>query len=482
MLGSSLDGVPRFSGGEGFFGHSAEVNRDRLGFIRRLAAEAPTLTQLRAPAAHVLVANTPELYHEFLVEKAKAFGKSYVLQFALRPIGGDGLFLSEGELWRRQRKIMAPLFQPAQLGRYVDDMQAIAAHTASTWQDGKTVQFASEMTRLTMSIAGKTLFDADTFSEADELGHALTVALDWASVNAPSMLSVSHAIGRTLAERLARRTRGRASSWLSAAANRLRTPLLLTGIRNRELAAAIDVLDDRVARMIADRKKTVAPPDDLLSRLLGARDDADAPMPDRQIRDEILTLFVAGHETTATALAWAIYELSKHPTVLAAAHAEIDALGHPPTERDLARLPLTLRIFKEALRLYPPVYMFSRQLLADSATLQGVPIKPPTLVFAVPYALHRRPDLYPDPERFDPDHFLPEREKARPRLSWLPFGAGPRVCIGAQFALLEGHIVLATMLYHARFEPLETVVPEPSATFRPRGTMPMRVHLRRGSS
>lgn len=482
MLGTTRPDISFFPGGAGPFGHSAEVNQDRLGFIQRLAAAAPSLTQLRAPAATVLVANTPELYHELLVEKAKQFGKSYVLQFALRPIGGDGLFLSEGELWRRQRKTMAPLFQPAQLTRYVDAMQAIAARTASAWRNGVTVQVAHEMTRLTMSVAGKTLFDADTFSEADELGHALTVALDWASFNAPSLLSVSHAMGRTLAERLAARSRGPARHWLTRAADRLRNPLFLPGRRGEELRAAIEVLDRRVARMIEDRKRAAAPPDDLLSRLLGARDEAGAPMPDRQVRDEILTLFVAGHETTATALAWALYELAQNPAILADAYAEVDALGHAPTAADLPQLPLTLRIFKEALRLYPPVYMFSRQLLAESATLGGVSLRPPTLVFTVPYALHRRPDLYPNPERFDPSHFLPEREKTRPRLAWLPFGAGPRVCIGAQFALLEGHIVLATLLYHARLTPCETVVPEPSATFRPRGSMPMRVQLRRGQA
>ncbi|RYZ63515.1 MAG: cytochrome P450, partial [Proteobacteria bacterium] len=166
--------------------------------------------------------------------------------------------------------------------------------------------------------------------------------------------------------------------------------------------------------------------------------------------------------------------------VLAAATAEVDALGHAPSAADLPRLPLAMRIFKETLRLYPPVYLFSRQLLDPTSTLNGVAITRPTLVFAAPYALHRRPELYPDPERFDPDHFLPEREKARPRLAWIPFGAGPRVCIGSQFALLEGQIVLATLLYHARFEPLSVVTPDPSVTFRPGGTMPMRVRVRRG--
>ena len=462
-------------------GHSIEINRDRLGFIRRLAAESPDWVRLRNPAATIVIANTPELYHEVLVEKAKCFTKSYVLQFALRPIGGDGLFLSDGELWRHQRKVMAPLFQPSQLGRYVDQMQAITKRTAAEWSDGTTVQVATEMTRITMSIAGKTLFDADTFSEADELGHALTIALDWASENAPSFFSVSHVLGRRLAEHLAGRTAGRTRDWFSRTASRLRTPVVSIGARGRELRDAIAVLDERVARMIRDRRGRHDAPDDLLSRLLAARSDDGTPMSDTQVRDEILTLFVAGHETTATALSWALYELSRHPEIQAAVEAEIDALGHPPTAADLPALPLTLRVFKETLRLYPPVFMYSRQLAAP-CTIGGVPLQQPTLVFAVPYALHRRPEIYPDPERFDPERFLPEAEKARHRLAWSPFGAGPRVCIGAQFALLEGHIVLATMLYHARFHGAGVVLPEPSATFRPAGTMPMRVQLRRAQA
>ncbi len=478
MRGASLEGVPFLSGGTGLLGHSVEINRDRLGFVRRLAAESPDWVRLRNPVASILVANTPELYHEVLVEKAKSFGKSYVLQFALRPIGGAGLFLSDGELWRHQRKLMAPLFQPSQLDRYVEQMQAIAERTSATWSDGEIVHIATEMTRITMSVAGKTLFDADTFGEADELGHALTVALDWASENAPSLLSVSHVLARRAAENLAARSGGRPHAWFARAAERLRAPLVSVGARGRVLRDAIAILDDRVARMIRERREREGDPDDLLSRLLAARGDDGAPMSDTQVRDEILTLFVAGHETTATALAWTLYELARHPTIQAAVESEIDALGHPPTAADLPNLPLTLRVFKETLRLYPPVFMYSRQLAAP-CTVGGVTLQQPTLVFLVPYALHRRPELYPDPERFDPDRFLPAAEKARPRLAFSPFGAGPRVCIGAQFALLEGHIVLATLLYHARFYGCGEVLPQPSATFRPSGPMPMRIQLRR---
>ena len=217
---------------------------------------------------------------------------------------------------------------------------------------------------------------------------------------------------------------------------------------------------------------------DLLSRLLAARDDEGGRMSDKQVRDEVLTLFVAGHETTATALAWSIHCLCNHPEIAEAVQREADALPGPPTFADLPRLPLALRVFKEALRLYPPVYFFGRQAI-EPVTVDGVSLPRDTVVLIAPHALHRRPELYPDPERFDPDRFLPEREAARPKLAWLPFGAGPRVCIGNHFAMMEGQLVLAELLRHARFEAIGVDTPDPGATLRPSSGMKMRVRLRR---
>jgi cytochrome P450 len=208
------------------------------------------------------------------------------------------------------------------------------------------------------------------------------------------------------------------------------------------------------------------------------RDEDDGErMSDKQVRDEVLTLFVAGHETTATALAWSVYLLARHPKILDDVQREVDTLGRAPVAADLPRLQLTLRVFKEALRLYPPVYFDGRQ--AERATdLDGVACPEGTVALYAPYALHRRPDLWPDPERFDPDRFLPAAEAARSRYAWLPFGVGPRVCIGMGFALMEGQLILARLLQRARFEIFGEELPDPSATLRPANGLPVRITLR----
>lgn len=475
---TSFAALPQLSGARPWVGHLPELNGARMRFLRRIVEDGHDLVRLRTPVGRVLVLNSAERVREALVEKAALLGKSHMMQLVLHPIGGEGLFLSDGALWRRQRKLMAPMFHPSTLEAYTLDMQQLATRAVQNLGEGQTVAFAHEMTRLTMSIAGKTLFDAETLGEADELGRALTVALDWAGNHASGPFAIGHVLARNLTGRLAARARGSAQRVLHATSERLRAPLFFPGHDGRALRDAIAVLDQHVAQMIAQRRQGPHR-DDLLARLLEARDEDGRPMPDKQVRDEVLTLFVAGHETTATALAWAMHELCRHPTILAEAEAEVLALGHAPTPSDLPRLPLLLRVFKEAMRLYPPVFLFGRQL-HQPTSFGGHAVPAPSVVLVSPYALHRRADVWPDPERFDPDRFLPEAEQSRSRFAWLPFGAGPRVCIGNTFALLEGHMVLATLLYHARFELLAEESPEPVATLRPRGPMRMRVHRRVG--
>jgi cytochrome P450 len=267
-----------------------------------------------------------------------------------------------------------------------------------------------------------------------------------------------------------------------AGAERLHGPTFLPGAEGEALRRALAVLDERVGRMIDARRARGLERPDLLTRLLAARDDDGEPMSDRQVRDEVLTLFIAGHETTAAALAWALYELARAPSLYEAVEAEADALSGPPGAGDLPRLALATRVFKEALRKYPPVYLVGRDAVADTE-LAGARIPRDTNVSFSPYSLHFRPDLWPEPARFEPARFTPEAEAARHRYAYLPFGAGPRVCIGMGFALLEGPLVLATMLRHARFEALGPDEPvASSATLRPRRGVPMRVRLRRAPS
>lgn len=474
------EAVPVLSG-EKLFGHVAEMRADRMRFIRRLGVETQDMTRVRFFSKTAYFVGSPALLHEVLVDKAKSFGKTGMMRYMLYPVAGEGLFTSNGKLWRQQRKLMSPLFTQRDISRYAGCMVDCALRGVGTWGDGETLDMARETMRITMSIAGRALFEAETFDEADALGAALTVALDWASHNAANPVPLLQNALRRGLEDISAHLPSRLRQPTRDLAGALHGPVLLPTPRARKLQAAVRVLDDRVQRMIDERRASPQAHTDLLTRLLAARDEDDGSrMSDKQVRDEVLTLFIAGHETTATALAWSLYLLARHPEVLRRVMAEVDALGgRPPTFDDYTRLGYTLQAFKETLRLYPPVYFFSREATTD-VEIGGHVLPRGTVVFFSPYATQRRPDLWAEPERFDPDRFTPEAEGSRQRLSWFPFGAGPRICIGNHFALVEGTLVLATLLGKARFElaqPGEVDV-EPSATLRPRNGMPMRVHRR----
>jgi cytochrome P450 len=266
---------------------------------------------------------------------------------------------------------------------------------------------------------------------------------------------------------------GRARRWLGAAIEPIRWP----GARSRRLAEALAVIDGRVARMIEERRADGLGRRDLLSLLLSARDEEGGTMTDKQTRDEIITLFVAGHETTAAGLAWALYLLARHPEAYARARAEAEALrARRATAADLGSLGFCQRVFKEALRLYPPVYMFGRRAVTD-VRIGGYDLPRSTLVLISPWSLHHRAEVWPDPERFDPSRFEAAAEQARHKHAYLPFAGGPRVCIGNHFSLMEGPIVLATLLARVDLELAsgEPIEPELSAAMRPKGGVPMRV-------
>lgn len=468
--------LPEFSQFEGMNAFRTQ----RLKTLHRFSEELLPIVRLQGLAGTVALVNAPETVHEVLVEKARSFEKSPVLRMALHPLVGEGLFTSEGELWRRQRKLMSPIFHVSQIQHFAEQMGDCAVRTCETWRDGQTVDIAHETTRIAMAVAGKTLFDVDTFGETDEIGEALTVALHWTGEQATAIPLLLQARLRTRLMLLADRVPEPFSTKINAAAAALLRPILWPDRSTRELRRALGVLDARVARMIAERRKSDAPREDLLSRLLAARDDEDgATMSDKQVRDEVLTLFVAGHETTATALAWAVMLLCQHPDAYRRARDEALAVGRVPGHADLGKLPFCLRVFKESMRLYPPVFLFGRQAITE-VTVGGHSLPKGTICVVSPFALHRRSDLWEDPSRFDPDRFTPEAEAARPRGSYVPFSLGPRTCIGNHFALMEGPIVLATLLRHADFELLSPAgaEPDPQATLRPKGGIAVRVKLR----
>ena len=455
------------------------MRNDRIGALRRFNDETGDIGRFDILFASIVLVNTPDLVHELLVTKAKAIEKSPVMRTALYPLAGLGLFTSEGELWKRQRKVMAPLFPPGAIARFAKDMTDCAERVVRAWRSDEVVDVAREMTHITMAIAGKTLFDIDTFGESDELGAALTVALEWAGSEAGSPLLMAQARAKVGLELLADRMPDGVAPRLRHAADRMTEPLLLPTKKNRELRAALDVLEARVARMIEARRADPEAHRDLLSILLSARTEDGEAMSDRQVRDEVLTLFVAGHETTANALAWALMLLAQHRDVYLKLRAEVDALGHVPTQADLPRLPLALRVFKESMRLYPPVYLFGRVIMTET-DIGGFLLPKGTIVLVSPFALHRKKEIWPDPDRFDPERFTPEREAQRHKSAFIPFSSGPRTCIGNHFALMEGPLVLATILHYADLELCEAAGSEPEAlaTLRPKGGLRMRVTRR----
>jgi len=429
-------------------GSMPSYNRDRLSFLLGLARVGDAVAFHFGPFPSLFF-NTAELVQNVLVEHAHDADTGELRRRAFEPIIGHGLFVSEGELHRRQRKAMAPAFQPRHIQRYADTMVRYGELAQAGWADGGVVAINREMTHITMSVIGKVLFDADVFTEADELGHAITVVLEHINY------VFSHIVPIPL-------------SW----------PLP----RHRRTRAARALLHARMQEMIEERRRAGdGERGDFLSILLRTRDEDGNLMNDEQVRDEVTTFFGAGHETTAVALTWAWYLLARHRDIYEHLLDEVDTAlsGRAPTYADLPRLPYTLRVLKETLRLYPPAYILSRVVTRD-LDARGYRVPRGTTVIMSPYALHRRPDYFPDPERFDPDRFTPEREARLPRNAYLPFGAGPRICIGNHFALMEGHLLLATLAQRVRFElvPGQRVAPDPKVTLRPRGDIRMVVRRR----
>lgn len=424
--------------------------RDRLNLYVRLMEAYGDIAHIQYGPFPVVIMNSPELIHGVLVEHANDFDKGEGTRKAFQPIIGDGLFISDGELHRRQRKLMAPSFQPRHIINYADSMVSYGEQIQQGWQDGAVIDINREMTHVTMSIVGKVLFDADVFTEADELGAAMTVVLEQTNY------TLSHILALPL-------------SWP-----------VPRSIRTRK---ALAVLDKRIHQMIDERKANASERNDFLSVLLESKDEDGNSMSDKLVRDEALTLFAAGHETTSTALTWAWYLLTKHPEVYQKMQQEIDSVlqGRVPTHADLARLPYTLQVLKESMRLYPPAYAMVRAALHDM-DLDGYPIHKQDVIIIAIYATHRRADFFPDPEKFEPERFTPEREKQLPRYAYMPFGAGPRICIGNHFAMMEGHLLLATLAQRVTFElvPGPEAVPDPTKTItiRPQNSMKMIVRRR----
>jgi cytochrome P450 len=434
-------------------GSLLDFRNDRVGLLLRVARDHGEIARMKMGLFRILLVTSPEAAHEVLVTKVEAFKKSAGLAIFARPVLGDGLLTSEREVHKRQRRMMAPVFAHKRIAGYGDVMVDKAEVAARAFDlaaaNGKTLDLAEEMMRLTLDIVGKTLFDAEMAGHAAPIAGAITLAMEQMMRSLVRLVPMPPAVP---------------------------TP------GNLRMRGAVRSLDRIVYDMIRERRASGHDPGDMLSMLLATRDaDDGSALADVEVRDQAMTIMLAGHETTANALAWTFYLLARHPEARARLEQELDSVlgARRPTAADLKGLPYTLQVFKEAMRLYPPAYMIGRRARED-VTVAGAIVKKGQIVLINVSGIHRRPQAFPSPDTFEPERFAPEREKQLPPLAYMPFGAGARVCIGNQFALMEGHLLLATLARRFRFEltgaaASKEIEPEPLVTLRPKGGVSVRV-------
>jgi cytochrome P450 len=425
--------------GRHLLGSAIELSRDWLGFLTRCAREYGDVVFFRFFRTPVCLVNHPDLIESVLVKNHANFVKSKDYR-VLRNTLGDGLLTSEGDFWRRQRRLMQPAFHRDRIAAYAAVMTAYAERMLAAWKDGEERDLHRDMMQLTLEIVAKSLFDADVSRDAGDVGAAMSLLLE---------------------------------QFIHQANLAFILPERIPVPGSRKLRQAVERLDKIVYGMIRDRRASGARPGDLLDLLLHAEDEDGNRMSDRQLRDEITTLFLAGHETTALALSWTWLLLAQHPEIDARLAEELhQALaGRAPAFEDIPRLRYTDMVVKESMRLYPPAWGVGRQALAPFE-LGGYRLPAGTNVFICQWIVQRDPRFFPDPERFDPERWRddPLRTGALPRFAYFPFGGGPRVCIGASFATMEAVLLLATIAQKFRM----TLVPGhpidllPSVTLRPK--------------
>lgn len=422
--------------------------RDPTGALQRIAREGGDVAFFRFGRIVEVLVSHPDLVEQVLVSQQRLFAKGRALQESRRVLG-EGLLTSEGEVHLSHRRLIQPLFHQRAIGAYADEIVAVAERVQAGWRDGAELDLHAELMQLTLAIVSRTVFDADIQVDAREVGEAMTAVLE------------------ILSHRLA----------LPFGASLYRLPLPAT----RRFTRARTRLDRTIDRMIAERRRRGTGGTDLLSLLLDAG-DGDRRLSDLQVRDEAMTILLAGHETTAVWLTWTLMLLAQRPDLDEAVRAELTRVigDRPARVGDLRALELTDRVLHESLRLYPPAWLVGRRALAD-VELGGPLVPAGTIVLASQWVVHRDPRWYPEPERFDPDRWLPGAVEARPRFAFFPFGAGTRRCIGEGFAWMEAKLLIATLLRRWRFvlRREEAARLNPRITLRPAGGMP--VTLRRAA-
>lgn len=403
-------------------GNLPAFGRDPLGFLVRLRDEyGDAVTWSLGPRRSLFLFH-PTHIAEFLGARERTF-ELLEIGWAFKQLTGQSLILSKGSDWRRKRSLVQPTVRPRQVRGYAAAMVECAQDAAGQWQDGDRIDVRHQMALLTQRIVLRTLFGNDLGDRTRALGEAMAVA--------------EHGIGAEL-----RNGTLFLPGWV-------RTP------GRRRLLRAIATIDAEVHRLIRARQRhgDTEDRDDLLSRLLAARDEEGRPLTTQEVRDEAATLWAAGHETTSTALTWTWYLLSRSPEARERLTAELDEVlaGRPPTIDDYDRLPWTRQIIKEALRLYPPAWLIPA-VARDGASLAGTRIPAGTVVWCSQWTTHRDPRWFPEPARFRPERWDPEAPDPVPDHAWYPFGGGQRTCLGARFAQVEAALLLATLAQHCHLD------------------------------
>ena len=409
---------------------------DPLGYFTGIVREYGDVVGLRIFNFRILLINHPDDIEDVLVNHPRKFIKGRVLQ-ANKRVFGRGLLTSEGDFWLRQRRLVQPAFHRARIAGYASTMVEYTERLLDEWRDGEERDIHKEMMRLTLQIVAKTLFDADVERDAQDIGKSLELLLE---------------LGADF-----RRT--------------LLIPQWLPTPTNLRLERAIRQIEKVLYRMIAEKRASGRDAGDLLSMLLAAQDEDGSRMTDKQLRDEAITLFLAGHETTANALSWTWWLLAQNPSVEAKLHAELRTVlaGRAPSFDVLPKLVYTNHVITESMRLYPPAWGTARTAIED-LEIAGYAVPKGSGVSFTQWTLHRDARWYDAPEEFRPERWEGDLLKRIPRFAYFPFGGGPRQCIGNSFALMEAALTLATIAQQYRFRLVEghPVVPLASITLRPR--------------
>lgn len=388
----------------------------------------------------------PDFARQVLVEEPGKFHKPWLLKRAFRPFAGDGLLTSDGPFWKQQRKLIQPAFHHGALGAYADVMVRHTQRMLATFDEGHVIELQAQMSALTLGVVVECLFGGDVSGHAAEVGRLMTIVLD----------ASNHRLNSAL----------RLPSWVPTRRH----------LRERRAVRRLDAI---LRELIELRRLAPDAGRDLLSMLLSAVDqDSGARMSDRQLRDEMMTLFLAGHETTANLLTWTWFLLAQHPEAERELSDELDRVlhGRAPTLADLPNLPYTEMIIRESLRLFPPAPGVVREPIED-VTIGEFMVPKGSLISIHTFTMQRDARFFPEPERFDPSRFQPGWEQRIPRYAYLPFGAGPRVCIGNSFAMMEARLILATVAqqWRMRLEADQEIVPIQLVTVRAKNGIRMRL-------